>query len=97
MSVRFPVLPVIEHHEDGRARFYKRNPRLFAPRDFDYSPYFNIIKCPYWGRAEHAPYHQVPWSTDGAVFNRKNDPLKGSPEPEDDIGDDTPEPAKGEA
>ena len=102
MAVRFPVLPVIEHHQDGRARFYKRNPRLFAPRDFDYSPYFNIIKCPYWGRVEHAPYHQVPWSADGVVFNRKNDPLKGSPASTGDIGDDaigdnTPEPSQGKA
>ncbi len=36
MSVNFPVLPIV-----------KINPKIFTPKDFDYSPYFEIIKYPF--------------------------------------------------
>lgn len=65
MSVDFPVLPFISRKKDGSLRFYKRNPRLFTPSDFDYSPYFEIIKYPYLGMQELGLYHQLPWSTQG--------------------------------
>lgn len=44
-SVNFPILPLIK--ADGKIlKLYKNNPRLYTPRDFDYSPYFDIIKYP---------------------------------------------------
>ncbi|MDQ8039142.1 MAG: YiiX/YebB-like N1pC/P60 family cysteine hydrolase [Rickettsiella sp.] len=44
-SVDFPIMPRIEH-EGPILKFSKGNPRLFTPKDFDYSPYFEIIKYP---------------------------------------------------
>jgi hypothetical protein len=95
-TVNFPVLPVVKLHEDGKMRFYQRNPRLFAPRDFDYSPYFDIIKYPYWGSREHAPYHQVPWSKDAVIYNDQHEVLEGAKDTDDAPGPVVPEPAKGE-
>ena len=44
-SVNFPILPIVKN--DGKStKLYKSNPRLYSPRDFDYSPYFDIIKYP---------------------------------------------------
>jgi hypothetical protein len=48
-SVDFPVLTFIDRRDDGTLRFFKRNPKLFTPKDFDYSPYFDIIKYPFLG------------------------------------------------
>lgn len=73
MSVRFPILPVIEHREDGQIHLYQRNPRRFTPRDFDYSPYFDIIKYPYVGVDVESIYQQLPWNQDGVVCNDPGD------------------------
>lgn len=51
-SVRYPILPVIDRHDAGAPEcpgcieeIYRiRHHSLFAPRDFDVSPYFRIIK-----------------------------------------------------
>jgi cell wall-associated NlpC family hydrolase len=51
-SVRYPILPHVEHHKTaaGVAGYSRheihhiRHYSLFAPRDFDVSPYFRIIK-----------------------------------------------------
>src|SRR5690606_819617 len=47
-SVRYPILPIIERTEKrtakGREILHIRHHSLFAPRDFDLSPYFEIIK-----------------------------------------------------
>lgn len=67
-TVDFPILPFIERAEDGSVRFFKRNPRLFAPRDFDYSPYFSIIKYPFLGINDVGLYHRLPW-IDGDIYN----------------------------
>ena len=45
-SVHYPVLPVIVTEDNERKKIYKRNFRLFVPADFDYSPYFDIVKFP---------------------------------------------------
>lgn len=67
-SVDYPVLPFIDRDGDGSLRFFKRNPRLFAPRDFDYSPYFNIVKYPYLGVSDMRLYRHLPWD-DAAYYN----------------------------
>jgi hypothetical protein len=69
MSVNYPILPFIDRREDGSLRFFKRNPRLFTPRDFDYSPYFNIVKYPFLGLDDLGVYRQLPWSTSNLVYN----------------------------
>jgi len=45
-SVRYPVLPTIEKNDDESRReiLHIRHHSLFAPRDFDVSPFFEIIK-----------------------------------------------------
>ena len=63
-SVDFPILPFIDRTQDGNLRFFKRNPRLFAPRDFDYSPYFSIIKYPFLGIDDVELYRRLPWRHD---------------------------------
>ena len=51
-SVRYPILPMVEKRQlqtkDGIGQTLQvlriRHHSLFAPRDFDISPYFDIIK-----------------------------------------------------
>ncbi len=71
--VHFPVLPVVQRTEDGQLRLYKRNARLYTPRDFDYSPYFEIIKYPYVGLEDRALYRSLPWDEEGQVCNDQGD------------------------
>lgn len=71
-QVHYPILPVMRHDEEGRVRFFKRNHRLYTPSDFDYSPYFEIIKYPLMGLDDMAVYRRLPWSQ-GEVCNDEND------------------------
>jgi len=75
-SVKFPILPVAERESDGSIKLYRRNPRLFTPKDFDYSPYFNIIKYPYIDLSEIAAYRSLPWDADDIMCNTKGDYLE---------------------
>jgi len=50
-SMRYPILPQIEHHRGGAAHWgyvrdihHIRHYSLFTPRDFDISPFFQVIK-----------------------------------------------------
>jgi len=69
-SVHFPVLPLLAHGADGSVKLYQRNFKLFTPKDFDTSPYFNIIKYPMFAFDELAVYRNLPWDQDGAVFDQ---------------------------
>ncbi|MCU7877676.1 MAG: hypothetical protein KZQ84_12900 [Candidatus Thiodiazotropha sp. (ex Lucinoma borealis)] len=68
-SVNFPILPFIDRDEDGSLRFFKRNPRLFTPKDFDYSPYFDIIKYPFLGLDDLGVYRRLPWCDETILYN----------------------------
>jgi len=72
-SVKFPVLPVLEQGLDGTLRMVPRNTRLFTPRDFDYSPYFDIIKCPHLHFGKQASYRELPWDAEGRICNTEGD------------------------
>lgn len=72
-SVQFPILPVVHRQENGSIKLYKRNTRLYVPRDFDTSPYFEIIKYPMLGLDDLAVYRQLPWDTEGVVCNNENE------------------------
>lgn len=63
-AVKFPVLPIISQNEQGEARLFKRNAKLFAPSDFDISPYFEILKFPVYSVEENEQryYHHLPWA-----------------------------------
>jgi len=60
-SVRFPILPLIRENKDRQMEMIKRNPRLYAPSDFDYSPYFDIIKYPMMPVNGFNAYRYLPW------------------------------------
>jgi hypothetical protein len=45
LSVRFPITPEIREDSE-HVTLVSRDPRLFTPKDFDYSPFFDIIKYP---------------------------------------------------
>lgn len=72
-SVHYPILPVLHRNEDGELIMYKRNTRLITPKDFDYSPYFDVIKYPILDFDELAIYQRMPWGKDGIVLNDVHD------------------------
>lgn len=65
-SVRFPVLPLVKKKGERGIQLVQRNPRLFTPRDFDYSPYFEIIKYPIFELTEQALYRHLPWEEEAS-------------------------------
>lgn len=77
--VHYPILPVVRREGEGRLHFFKRNHRLSTPNDFDYSPYFEIIKYPLMGLDELAAYRHLPWK-EGLICNDDDDCyLQGDP------------------
>ncbi len=65
-SIDFPILPVVKQHEESGIELFVRNPKLFTPSDFDYSPYFDIIKYPFIAFSD-TPYRNLPWNRQGLV------------------------------
>ena len=68
-SVKFPILPVIKRKDKNKVALYQLNPRLITPKDFDYSPFFDIIKYPIYDLSEKGLYRHLPWSEDNIVMN----------------------------
>lgn len=60
-SINFPILPLIREDKDKKLEMIHRNPALYTPSDFDYSPYFAIIKFPIYPLAGYGPYRGLPW------------------------------------
>ena len=63
-SIEFPILPLVKRTEGDQVKLYMRNPKLCTPSDFDYSPYFDIIKYPFMDFNSYAQKRLQPW--DGA-------------------------------
>lgn len=70
--VNFPILPLVKHSEQGEPRLFRRNPRLCTPSDFDFSPYFEIIKYPFMD-FYHEEYHLLPWKGPGMLSAEESD------------------------
>lgn len=67
-SVQFPILPFIRNDKEQGLEVFQHNPYLFTPKDFDYSPYFEIIKYPLFNPEEPLPYYRrLPWSKSGML------------------------------
>ena len=66
-SVEFPILPVIKQHEETGIELIKVNPKLFTPSDFDYSPFFEIIKYPFIELSDRGNYRDLPWNRNGLI------------------------------
>lgn len=61
-SVRYPILPRISYEKDENSKvkeiLHIRHHSLFAPRDFDLSPYFQIVKPALTGNFK---YKELNW------------------------------------
>ncbi|EKD78131.1 MAG: hypothetical protein ACD_42C00032G0002 [uncultured bacterium] len=60
-SVKFPILPLIRENDQQQLEMIRRNPKLYTPSDFDYSPYFDIIKYPMMPVVGFSIYRHLPW------------------------------------
>jgi len=63
-SVNYPILPLVEEGYQNEIEFVRRNNRLYTPSDFDYSPYFDVIKYPFFPLGKQGAYHNLPWKKD---------------------------------
>jgi hypothetical protein len=67
-AVKFPILPFLKIDQEVGFELIHRNPHLFTPKDFDYSPYFEIIKYPLFDPNEPLPYYRrLPWAKEGIL------------------------------
>ena len=71
--VQFPILPLVKADEADDVQLFRRNPKLCTPRDFDYSPYFDIIKYPFYDFRHHKNYRLLPWSSSSALTAEESD------------------------
>lgn len=77
-SVGFPILPVITHEAADdpacrdcmREQYHIRHYSLFVPRDFDVSPYFQIIKP----GLSQGDYHSLLWANDKTNTSGRTNP-----------------------
>lgn len=65
--IQFPILPLVKRQENRRVKLFMRNPRLCTPRDFDYSPHFDIIKYPFLDLHPYADERLTLWDDSGDV------------------------------
>jgi hypothetical protein len=73
-TVRYPILPIISRKNDGnpgradqvRELWRIRHHSLYVPRDFDISPFFQVVKPRI---AKKFDYRCAPWSEGNTVIN----------------------------
>lgn len=92
MQVKFPLLPIAFKNEDGSYTLHHRNPKLFTPCDFDYSPYFDIIKFPIWDPHKNSRYQNMPWDEKGLICNEHGDCFIPDDQPATSNDDDNAQP-----
>ena len=80
-SVNYPMLPTITSDDNDRLKFHKRSFRLFVPSDFDYSPYFTILKFPAWPLSMKASYRDLPWEEKEEENTNRKEKEKSHPQP----------------
>ena len=83
-SIKFPILPLVSEEHLHKYKFIRRNPGLCKPADFDFSPYFDIVKYPMVLVSAKAVYRNLPWvenyvSDDDAHIHK----VKGTEEQDD--------------
>lgn len=69
--IQFPILPLVRSTKDNEVRLFRRNPRICTPKDFDYSPYFEIIKYPFIDCDDYGCYRLLPWHGSGALLDEQ--------------------------
>ncbi len=66
--IQFPILPLVKKTSAaGGVQLFRRNPKLCVPSDFDYSPYFEIIKYPFVDFSFQGDHRLLPWRGKGAL------------------------------
>ncbi len=60
-SVNYPILPVIRTNDAKQIELIERNANLYTPSDFDYSPFFDIIKYPILPLDAQGEYKNLNW------------------------------------
>lgn len=61
-SIQYPILPLIKEDEkQAKLELIQRDPELFTPSDFDCSPYFNIVKYPFFKLGRQLTPEKLPW------------------------------------
>ncbi len=97
-SVDFPILPILRTNTEHGMEFVQRIPRLCTPSDFDYSPFFEIIKYPIIELSEGSAYRKLPWNkevrsdNEGKLYTPKLSPkLAPSAESSAETSGQTPE------
>ena len=78
--VRFPIIPVIHQDQDGQLSLIRNNSKLVTPRDFDHSPYFDVIKYPILDFDELGIYRKLPWDRTSVHCNTIGDCFYSHPE-----------------
>lgn len=63
-AVKYPILPLVKMKEGKILQLVPLLPRLMTPKDFDYSPYFEIIKYPFISLDLEGVYQKLPWGED---------------------------------
>jgi hypothetical protein len=71
-KVRFPIIPVVQQQKDGRLTLTRTHSKLITPRDFDHSPYFDVIKYPILDFDELGIYRKLPWNQTGVHYSDDN-------------------------
>ena len=72
-NVNYPILPIVENNSKEQVKLRKRNFKLFVPSDFDYSPYFKIIKFPALPLSMNQGYRDLPWDREDKNHRPSND------------------------
>ena len=78
-KVRFPIIPVVRQEKDGRLTLTRTHSKLITPRDFDHSPYFDVIKYPVLDFDELGIYRKLPWDQIGVHYSDDDDADTSSP------------------
>ena len=68
-SIGFPILPMMQEDFSQKIELIEANARFFTPSDFDFSPYFSVIKYPIFPVDQPEYYHHLPWKS------KESDPL----------------------
>ncbi len=78
--VRFPIHPALYRDGNGKLKLMRKNSQLVTPRDFDHSPYFDVIKYPMLDFDELGIYRKLPWDQTGVHCNNFGDCFVSDPD-----------------
>ncbi len=79
-KVRFPIIPVVHQDKEGKLKLIRNNSKLITPRDFDSSPYFDVIKYPILDFDELGIYRKLPWDQTSVHCNTIGDCFISNPD-----------------